>query len=200
MIKAFIFDLGNVLVSFDHSKIVERLKTVCDLEHEEIFGKAISSALVQDYNLGKISSEEFFAAVNRELSLRMNYEDFCETWNCTFHPEPIIPPELIENLSKKYKLLVLSDTNALHFDFIKENFPILDYFEEFILSHKVASAKPSSEIFQAAVKIAGCQPEECLFIDDLEANVEGARKTGINALQFVSAQELEAELKMRNLI
>lgn len=200
MIKTFIFDLGNVIVSFDHSKIVRRFEAVCKYSPEEIFSKTISSNLVREYNVGAITTAEFYNSIVRELDISMSFEDFFQTWNCTFIPEPIIPERIIKSLSGKYKLLVLSDTNEMHFDYIKENFQILDYIDDFILSHKVNVVKPSAEIFQAVVKIAGCQPEECFFVDDLKENVEGAKRFGLNAMQFVSAEQFEEELKTRSLI
>jgi putative hydrolase of the HAD superfamily len=200
MIKTFIFDLGNVIVSFDHNKTAERLMRVCEHASDVIFGKAFTSPLVQQYNLGKITSAEFFETLSRELDLRMNFADFSEAWNCTFAPEPLVSEQFIKTLADKYKLLLLSDTNELHFDYIRERFPALDYFDDFVLSHKAGAVKPSAEIFQAVVKIADCAPEECLFIDDLESNIEGAKKFGINALQFISQTQLEQELKTRGLI
>jgi putative hydrolase of the HAD superfamily len=200
MIKTIIFDLGNVIVSFDHRKISKRLEAFCGQTSDVIFGKAVAGALVQEYNLGRISTGEFFAAVNRELDLRIGYEDFYAAWNCTFLPEPIISERLVKMLSEKYRLLILSDTNEMHFDFIRENFPILDYFDDFIVSHKVNVVKPSAEIFQKAVALADCLPPECLFIDDIAANVEGARKSGLNALQFISAPKLTADLIALNLL
>lgn len=200
MIKTFIFDLGNVIVSFDHNKTAARLASACEHASDVIFGKAFSSPLMQQYSLGKLTSAEFFEAVSRELDLRMDFNDFSQAWNCTFASEPLVSERLIKSLAENYKLLLLSDTNELHFDYIRENFPALDYFDDFILSHKAGAVKPSAEIFQAVIKIAGCQPEECFFVDDLEINVEGARKFGINALQFVSEQQLEQELKTRGLI
>jgi putative hydrolase of the HAD superfamily len=200
MIKTFIFDLGNVIVSFDHNKTAARLASVCQHESEVIFGKAFTSPLVKEYNLGKITSAEFFETLTRELGLQMNFRDFSEAWNCTFALEPLVSEQFIETLAEKYKLLLLSDTNELHFDYIRENFPALDHFDDFVLSHKAGAVKPSAEIFQSVVKIADCAPEDCFFIDDLKVNVEGARKYGINALQFVSQTQLEQELKTLGLI
>lgn len=200
MIKTIIFDLGNVIVAFDHSKISKRLEAVCEHASDVIFSKMIAGELVGEYNLGKISTAEFFATVNRELKLQIGYEDFYVAWNCTFLPEPIIPERLIETLADKYKLLILSDTNEMHFDFIRENFPILNHFDDFIVSHKVNVVKPSAEIFQKAVETAECLPEECLFIDDIAANVEGAHKVGLNGLQFISVRRLTEDLKALNLL
>jgi putative hydrolase of the HAD superfamily len=200
MIKTFIFDLGNVIVSFDHNKTAAGLANVCAQASDVIFGKAISSPLVREYNLGRISSEEFFDQVRRELDLRMSFAEFSAAWNCTFEMEPLISERFIKNLANKYKLLLLSDTNELHFDYIREHFPVLDHFDDFILSHKAGAAKPSPEIFQIAVEKSECLPEECFFIDDLALNVEGAKKFGINAFQFVSEVTLEEELKACSLI
>lgn len=176
MIKTFIFDLGNVIVSFNHNKIVEKLQCVCRQSSDEIFAQAISSKFVQNYNLGKISSAEFFDSVNRALELEMDFADFPQIWNCTFAMEPIVPERIIKNLSESYRLLVLSDTNELHFDFIKENFPILDYFDDFVLSHKVGAVKPSEEIFRRVIERAECLPEECIFIDDVEKKYRRRKK------------------------
>jgi putative hydrolase of the HAD superfamily len=200
MIKTIIFDLGNVIVSFDHRKIVEKLQCVCEKESEEIFTEAISSTFVQHYNLGKVTSAEFFDSVNRALKLEMNFADFSQAWNCTFNAETIIPEQFVKKLSKSYRLLVLSDTNELHFDFIRENFSILDHFDDFVLSYRVGAVKPSAEIFRAVIEKAECLPGECIFIDDVEINVEGARRYGMNALQFISVEQLEAELRAWNLV
>lgn len=200
MIKTFIFDLGNVIVAFDHNKTAAHLASVCAHTSDVIFGKAIASPLVQRYNLGEITSAEFFEALSRELELRMEYSDFASAWNCTFAMKPLISEQFMSDLADRYKLLLLSDTNELHFDYIREHFPVLDYFDDFVLSHQVGAAKPSAEIFQFAVATAGCAPEECFFIDDLPVNVEGAKKCGINALQFVSETMLATELESRGLI
>lgn len=200
MIKTIIFDLGNVLVSFDHRKTSKRLAGVFNHADDIIYEKAVSSEIVKDYNLGRISTAEFIAAVNRELGGQIGFEDFFDAWNCTFFSQPIVSEQFIESLSKKYKLLILSDTNEMHFDFIRENYPILNYFDDFVVSHRVNVAKPSAEIFRKAVELADCLPEECLFIDDLAANVEGARKIGMEAVQFVSPEQLVEDLKARNLL
>ena len=70
----------------------------------------------------------------------------------------------------------------------------------FVQVNFAGAIKPSAEIFQAVMEIAGCAPEECFFVDDLEINVAGTMKFGINAVQFFSEQQFEQELKTGNLI
>jgi len=196
MIKTLIFDLGNVIVRFDHGRIVRRVEQFCDLSGSEIFERMFGSDIVHDYDHGKTSSVEFFDRVRKYLNLRMTFDEFSEAWNSTFDLNPILPEEMFESLSQKYRLLILSDTNELHFEFIKQNFSLLSYFDDFVVSYRVGAIKPAPEIFLAAVEKANCLPAECFFIDDREPNVEGARKIGIRAELFISAEQFAKDLRM----
>ena len=152
------------------------------------------------FEKGVIRPEELFAVLRQALGLRMNFDDFVAAWNSIFALEPIVSKSLIERLSKKYRLIILSDTNELHFEFIKRNFPILRFFDDFVLSYKVGFVKPSPEIFRVAVKKAKCAAKECFFTDDKESNVAGAIKFGIRAVHFESAAQFEREITSRNLL
>lgn len=198
MIKTIISDLGNVVVSFDHPKTAEKLRAVTERTSDKLFAETISPDLVHEYNFGLITTVGSFNSVNRELGSNMSFDYFSDVWNSTFGPEPILSEHFLESLSERYRLLALSDINELHFDFLEKNFLILDHFDDFILSFEVCSSKPSTAIFESALAIAGCSPDECLFIDDMEPNVEAARSIGINAVHFLSAPQLEADLKVRN--
>lgn len=200
MIKTFIFDLGNVVISYDHNRIVSTVEQHCDYSADEIFNSIFLTQVVQGYDTGRISSVEFFDELKKIFSLRMTFDEFGKSWNSTFDLEPILSEELIKQLSEKYRLLVLSDTNDLHFEYIKEHFPILRYFDDFVLSYQTGFTKPSKEIFQIAVEKVGCLAEECFFTDDREGNVAGAIESGINAFQFISPAQFEAELKTRKLL
>ncbi|MGI8669643.1 MAG: HAD family hydrolase [Aridibacter sp.] len=200
MIKTFIFDLGNVIVPFEVDSKIKNLQQFTKLKPEDIHEKVLLSEEIRLFETGKISSREFFDFVKKTLDSKMNFEQFVENWNGIFILEPILSKNLIKNLSEKYKLLILSDTNEIHFEFIKQNFPILRYFDDFVLSYEVGFLKPSREIFQIAVEKAGCPPEECFFTDDMEGNVTGAREFGINAVQFISAEQFENYISDLNLI
>lgn len=200
MIKTFIFDLGKVIVPFELDNQMKILEAVCDFKHAEIREKIFALEELMLFETGKIKARDLFEVLRKTLDLRMNFNDFIAAWNSIFTLEPIISESFIEQLSKKYRLIILSDTNKLHFEFIKDNFPILQFFDDFVLSYEVGFVKPSAEIFRAAVEKAGCAADECFFTDDKEANIAGAIKFGINAVQFVSAAQFEREIKLRNLI
>lgn len=200
MIKTLIFDLGNVIVRFDHSRIVQRIEQFCELKSDEVYSKIFASTFVHDYDHGRISSLEFYDKAKELLDLQMSFNDFSVAWNCTFDLEPILPEELIKSLSEKYRLLILSDTNELHFEFIRENFRALNYFDDYVLSYQIGAIKPAPEIFRATIERANCLPEECFFTDDREPNVLGAEKVGINAIQFISAERFMKDLEKLNLL
>lgn len=200
MTRTFIFDLGNVIVPFDINIGLENVANVCDLSNEEIRERLFAGQFSQDYHSGKTSEQEFYESVQKSLNLRLNFEEFADAWNTIFSPEPIIPDEFIEKLSRKYRLIVLSDTNKLHFEFIRENYPVLRHFNDFVLSHEVGSQKPSPEIFDAAIEKAKCLPEECFYTDDNKTYTEKARDFGINAVQFISFDQFEEVLRSRRLV
>lgn len=195
MIKTFIFDLGKVIVPFDHDRGLRLLESQCCFSMDDMRRKVYASEETKLYQMGKVTSTEFYAAIKTILNLRLNYERFVEIWNHSFTLTPLIDEIVIENLAKKYRLLILSDTNELHFEFIRRKFPILRHFDDFVLSYEVGFLKPSEEIFRIAVERSSCAPEECIFTDDVPLNVEGARKVGINAVRFVSSEQFQTDAR-----
>lgn len=200
MIKTFIFDLGKVIVPFELDNQMKILESVCDLKYTEIQEQIFAAEEIKLFETGKISAENLFKHLKELLGLRMVFAEFVKAWNSIFSLKPIISEQFIEKLSKKYRLIILSDTNELHFEFIRQNFPILRFFDDFILSYKVGFLKPSAEIFQATIEKANCKAEECLFTDDREGNTTGALKFGIDAILFESAEHFEKEIVARKLI
>lgn len=115
-------------------------------------------------------------------------------------PEPLLSETLLQDLASRYRLLALSNTNPIHFEMIQNAYPLLRHFHEFVLSYEVRAAKPEARIYRAAIARAQCEAQECFFVDDLAGNVEAAREHGIDAVQFLSARQLEDELRSRGLI
>ncbi len=198
--KTIIFDIGKVIVPFDADRFLTRLEEFGKLKKEAIRELVYASEELKLCETGKISSRDFYEIVRENLGLELSYLKFRATWCTIFDPETILPDELIANLAKKYRLIVLSDTCEIHFKFLKKNYPIFRHFDDFILSYKVGTMKPSREIYEIAVKKAKCEPHECFFVDDKLDNVEGAKEFGIEAAQFLSAKQFKDELKMRKII
>ncbi len=196
-IKAVIFDLGKVLIPFDFKRGYEAMEKLCGHKAAEIPARIGATDLVTRFETGLIEPEEFVGRLCALLDLPVAYDQFCEMWSCIFLPEPLLPEEWIESLRKRYRVLLMSNTNAIHFPMIRDRYPILRHFDEYVLSYEVKAMKPAPEIYREAIARAGCRPEECFFTDDIAAYVEGARRMGIDAVQFQSCDQLQHELKAR---
>ena len=104
-----------------------------------------------------------------------------------------------ESLAGRYRLLLLSNTNAIHWQMIRANYPMLQYFHDCVLSFEERAMKPDPVIYRVLLARAGCQAEEYFFTDDIALNVEGARLMGIDAVQFESPAQLEREMASRGI-
>jgi FMN phosphatase YigB (HAD superfamily) len=196
-IKAVIFDLGRVIVPFDFNRGYVRLERLCGIPAAEIPGRIAPTGLVQLFESGGIEPRDFVRELSNLLKLDTSYENFCEIWSSIFLPHTLIPEGMLSGIAQNYRLVLLSNTNAIHFAMIRENYPLLRHFHSFVLSYEVGAMKPLPLIYRRAIEKAGCLPEECFFTDDMPAYVEGARAQGIDAVQFESAAQIEAELRKR---
>ena len=197
MIKAVIFDLGRVIVPFDFKRGYARLAPLCGLEAADIPHRIATTDLVQRYESGTIQSRDFVRELSSHLKFETTYENFCEIWSSIFLPETLIAESMLEGLARKFPLILLSNTNQIHFEMIRENYPLLRHFKKFVLSYEVGAMKPLPLIYQRAIEAACCAPHECFFTDDIAAYVEGARTAGIDAVQFESAEQIARELHRR---
>jgi glucose-1-phosphatase len=197
VIKTVIFDLGKVIVPFDFKRGYRAISQMCQYTPEEIPKRIGSTDLVTRFECGQVPPRQFVSELCGILDLNMDYAHFCRIWSSIFLPETLIPESLLEGIGKRRRLLLLSNTNAIHFEMIRENYPLLRHFHDFVLSYEVGAMKPSPRIYSEAIARAQCQPAECFFTDDIPEYVEAARAAGIDAVQFESAAQIERELARR---
>lgn len=197
MIKAVIFDLGRVIVPFDFRRGYARIAALTGIPADEVPLRIRPTGLVDRFESGEIAPRDFVSRLSAVLGLHCTYEEFCDIWSCIFLPETLVPEELLRGIAARYRLVLLSNTNAIHIEMIRAHYPLLKHFHALVLSHEVGAMKPSPAIYQKAVEAAGCLPEECFFTDDVAEYVEGARRFGIDAVQFQSAAQIEEELRRR---
>ncbi len=197
MYKAVIFDLGKVLIHFDFRRGYRLLEGLCPYPAAEI-PRRIGAGLVQRFETGLIEPRDFVAQLSALLDLRVDYEQFCDIWSSIF-TETLVPESMLEGLASRYRLLLLSNTNAIHFEMIRRQYRFLRHFHDLVLSYEVKALKPQPEIYHRAVERAGCRAEECFYTDDIAEYTEAACRIGIDAVQFRSATELERELEARGI-
>ncbi len=193
-IAVITFDLGNVLVKVDHLEFCRRLATAAGTTPEEVYATVFASHLEPRFDTGRLSPQEFFQQIRSHYQLHVSFEEFAAWWNSIFSPMPEMAG-VVDHLAGRYPLFLLSNTNALHFHYIREQYPFLDRFTRFVLSYEVGSRKPEPEIYRHLIRQADTAPERLLFIDDKLPFVQAAREQGLQAWQFPAPQHLVRQLQ-----
>jgi glucose-1-phosphatase len=197
MIKALVFDLGKTLVPFDFKRGYALLEKRCPYPAAEIPKRIGATDLVIRFESGQVGSREFVEQLCRVLDLEMSYQEFCDIWFSVFLPGTLVDESWLAALGERYPLVLLSNTNPIHFEMLEVNYPILRLFEHRVLSYQVGAMKPSPIIYETAIAKAGCKPRECFFTDDVAAYVEAACLCEMDAVQFQGQEQLERDLRAR---
>ncbi len=193
-ITTIIFDLGRVLVDVrtDGEKF-GRLMRAAGITDEDSFERIWYLSEVRQHMTGVIDSREFYRQTVGRFKFDYSYEDFVEGWCDMFAPVPAMKI-LFDELSARYRVGLLSDTDPLHWDRLLGMMPWLAEVGNPTLSYNVGYLKPHPKMFAEAAANCGRAKEACLFIDDRIENVDGARYCGMPALQFVSPEKLRRDL------
>lgn len=197
-IRALALDLGNVLVKVDHLRFCRRLAPLVRLTPEEVYARVFESDLEPGFDTGRLSPAEFHQRLEERFGITVPFGRFCWWWNDIFAPLEGMA-ELVEHLAARFPLYLVSNTNALHFAYIRENYPLLRHFRDFILSYEVGSRKPEAEIYQALIRRLETPPSHCLFVDDKLPFVQAAREQGLVAWQFTSPRDFRRFLQEHRL-
>jgi len=194
MIKTIIFDLGQVIISFDWMPALTQVSRYTKKSVREIATYFTDPENDHLFIEGKIVGEEFYKRSCKALELTLTYEEFRAIYSDIFSPMPETD-EIIKELEKNYTLAILSNTNEFHFPFILKHYCIMDYFEDFILSYEERCQKPQYQIYNNALERLHTSPQETIFIDDTEENVIAATQHGIRGIHFTGADSLITELR-----
>ncbi len=201
MIRLFVFDLGNVILPFEHSQIASKLHEFSRIQSRftpaDIFQYLFDQekGLVNPYEEGLMSSRDFFARLRERYKLELEFEEFKDVWNLIFDENPEVNDVITYLKNSGYPVFLLSNTNELHFSYITERFPIVHALDEWILSYEVGAKKPKQKIFDAVFERTDAKRGETLFIDDLKQNAEAAAAYGLQSLHFQNTKDLWELLK-----
>jgi epoxide hydrolase-like predicted phosphatase len=195
VIKAVIFDFGNVICRFDNKIIFERVsahtgRIVSELE-SIVYG---APDLVVGYERGTIASDEFYVRLKTMCGLRMSKAEFIRAYTDKFTPIPETF-DLIRRLKGRYKLGLLSNTSEWDFDHEIRTVEVFPLFDAVTVSFQVHALKPEKRIYLDALTKLDLEPHESVYIDDIDKYVEAARSLGMNAIHYRSPQQLEKSLK-----
>lgn len=195
IVDAIIFDLGNVLIDFNHWIAARRIAKFTDKKEAEIFNLFFDSEFTGLFEEGKISPIQFFLKVKELLNLKLVFDEFVPIWNEIFFftEKNLSVYNLAAKLKNHYKVVLLSNINILHFEYIKRAFPILSAFQ-IITSCELGFRKPQSQIYQKTLEILKVPATSVFYTDDRPELAESAKKLGIQAFVFVSVGQLKKDL------
>jgi len=198
---AIVFDFGGVLMDWNPHYLYDKLP---GYDHEKAT-RFLQEVDFYNWNLQNDRGRPF-AETTAELSARFpQYRELIRTYDERYLEsiggtvEPVV--RVIQALKAAgYPLYGLSNWPAEKFALVRPQYPIFEAFDEIVISGEVKIAKPERAIFEALLRRSGRRAEECLLIDDSEANIQAAKELGFQAIRFQSPEQMEAELRARGIL
>ena len=185
-IDAIIFDLGGVILNIDYQLPVKAFRKLGIEDFSSHFSQATQSTLLDDYETGRMSSEEFIEAIRGFVRSETTVEQIVEAWNSILLDLPEQRLFTIEKAAENHRIFLLSNTNDLHIEsfnnYLLNEFqlPSLEpFFEQLYLSYEIGLRKPDPRIFEYVLQDAGLDPLHTLFIDDSIQHIQSAKELGI---------------------
>jgi putative hydrolase of the HAD superfamily len=192
-IKNIIFDLGGVILNIDLKRTELAFAALGIGNFKEYYTLQHASPLFHNLELGLITPGMFFEQFRQLARLPLTDEQIKIAWNALlldFPPERI---QWVNEISKRYNIYLLSNTNEIHYDAFTKIFKLQigngrldDRFIKAYYSHKIGLRKPSKESYNLVLKQENLIAGETLFIDDSLQNIEGAKQTGLQTIYLPS--------------
>ena len=183
-ITTIIFDFGGVLINLDLNQCIVNFKKLGVENFEQYLSNFGQSGFFLQFEKGQINVEEFRNEIRKLAPVPLSDLQIDQAW-CSFLCDiPYKKLEILLELKKKFRILLLSNTNFLHIEvsaageFAKVGKSIYDFFDKCYFSYQIGMAKPDPEIFNALLADANLTPQECLFLDDGKKNIEQANNLG----------------------
>jgi glucose-1-phosphatase len=192
--RAVIFDIGRVLVRLDIAGAMGGLAGAISLTPQETWAAIEHDPRWRDWQEGRMSPRDWQLHICRRLGVNLTFEQFSDIWNRVLDPTPLLDGSFLEDLSKRYCLAVLSNTDPIHVAELERRFDFFRFFKHRIYSCVVGASKPSPLIFRAALQACRTTADNAIYIDDIPSYVEAARQLGMTGIVFQSPDQLIADL------
>jgi glucose-1-phosphatase len=197
-LKNIIFDLGGVLLNIDYNKTKLSFEELGFNDFDHMYSQYSADMLFSQLETGKISNEHFCDYLVKKAGGKINADQICTAWNAMLLDFRKDSLGFLEQLSKTYRLYLLSNTNAIHLQAFGEIFTretgkasLNDYFTKAYYSNEIGLRKPNEDVFEFVLKDAGITAAESLFIDDSYNNIETAQKLGFKTHLLLSGETIE---------
>jgi glucose-1-phosphatase len=193
-ISTLIFDFGGVLIDLDMNQSILNFKKLGVENVENYLSNFGQSGFFMQLEKGKISAEEFRSEIRKMTTNTITDKEIDDAWNAFLVRIPSEKLDIVYQLRKKFRVIMLSNTNAIHFPYAERTFfsyknrGIDEYFDKCYRSYDMKMAKPDAEIFEAILSQEQVAANQCLLLDDGPKNIEQAQKLGLQTY-FVDPKE-----------
>jgi glucose-1-phosphatase len=197
--KFLYFDLGNVLLKFDHRQACRQMGIVAGVSPERVWDVVFAGDLELRYEAGEFDDREFHEIFCRQTDSRPDFAALMLAGSEIFSPNTPIFPVVAALHAAGHRMGILSNTCPAHWAYCRDSrYGLLERaFKVHALSYELRACKPSPKIFEGAARLAGLPPAEIFFVDDVAGHVAGARAAGLDAVQYTTTAALVADLRAR---
>jgi epoxide hydrolase-like predicted phosphatase len=185
-IKNLIFDFGGVLINLDRTACREAFEKLgIESIHESVLDDYRQKELYMQLESGNISAAAFRASMRRLSDQDLTDQQIDDAWVSILGDIPDYKLDWLLELRKQYHILLLSNTNSIHWQWSEQNrfhykgHKVDDFFDRIYLSYELHMQKPDVEIFKFVLQDSMITPESTFFIDDSPANCKAAESLGI---------------------
>ena len=193
--RAIIFDIGRVLIRVDVSRAMSGLASGLSLTPQDVWSAIEKDPRWLDWQEGRISPSDWHLHLAKRLGTSLTFEQFAEVWNRALDPNPIHADSFFEQLSRNYRLALLSNTDPIHMSNEEARFSFFRFFPIRIYSYRVGASKPNPLIYREALKACKVRAEEAVYVDDVAAYADAARRLGMTGIVFQSPEQLRSDLR-----
>lgn len=189
MVTHIVSDMGGVLVRIEWQ---ERVSALLErpIAMEELHRLWVSARSTLEFETGQLSFDDFAEAFVQEFDLSLPTDAFKHEFLQIVQGPMAELETVLAALKPHFHLSLLSNTNSAHYEKLQRQYAFFDHFDELFLSYQIGYMKPDAQIFQYVLQKLQVEPSNVAFFDDGSANVEGARRIGIQAFQVDSPMAL----------
>ena len=190
-VDALLFDLGGVLIEIDFDRVFARWAELAGVPFAQLKPRFEHGTAYREHECGEIDDAAFFAAQRGALGVDLSDADLADGWMRVLGPEIEPTVALLPRLAKRIPLHLFSNTNRIHHDYWKVRYAdALRPIDRRFISCDMGLRKPDAEAFEAVSRALGIPPGRILFFDDTEANVNGARAVGLQAVHVRTPEDV----------
>lgn len=199
-IKFVFFDMGKVLLNFDHQRMIDQVALLAKVSPGEMEKILLQPPyeIENRFERGELNGDEFHSSLCEIVGCKIEKDALMVALADIFWLNTPIVHIVTQLRGMNFPIAILSNTCSAHWDFVKSEFALINLFDERVLSYEERSMKPDGKIYQSAIKMAkrltGCEAGEIFFVDDKQENVDAARAAGMQTELFVSARKLASQL------